>query len=266
MRWDINMKSVSFVIPVYNEEERINITLQALDKGIYYTGIKLDEVIFVDDGSTDKTVKIIQEWDKYRKINFSVKIISYEENKGKGYAIKQGMNASKTDYTLFFDADMSTPLTEIKKFIPQIENDVDIIVGTRKNGHSTVIKHQPLYREFLGHGFTFLSQFILNTWITDFTCGFKAVSRKAKDEIFQKAKINRWGYDAEMIFLGRILQYSIQEVPVIWSNDDRSKVNLFTDIPKTLLDLIYIRLSHVSFLPSYIKTLRFGFNTNEELS
>ncbi len=253
------MKKVTFVIPVYNEEERIYKTFEALEKGVYFTGIALDKIIFVNDGSTDNTLKILKEWDKYRTNNISVKIISYKQNMGKGYAIKQGMMASKADYTLFFDADMSTPLTELKKFLPSIEKEVDVIVGTRKNGHSTVVKHQPLYRELLGRGFTFLSQLILNTWVTDFTCGFKALSRQAKNDIFQKAKIDRWGYDAEILFLAKSLGYSMQEVPVVWSNDDRSKVNLIIDIPKTLFDLLYIRISHLSPIPSQIKSMRFGF-------
>ncbi len=253
------MKTLSFVIPVFNEEERIFKTLQALEKGVYFTGLTLDEVIFVNDGSTDYTLKLLKEWDKYRTTNFSVKIISYKQNKGKGYAIKQGMLASKADYTLFFDADMSTPLNELNKFLPFIEQNIDVIIGTRKNGHSTVVKHQPLYRELLGRGFTFLSQLILNTWVTDFTCGFKAFSRKAKTSIFQNAKINRWGYDAEILFLARTNQYNMQEVPVVWANDDRSKVNLIVDIPKTLFDLLYIRAAHLSIIPSYTKSIRFGF-------
>ena len=88
-----------------------------------------------------------------------------------------------------------------------------VIVGTRKNGQSTVIKHQPRHREILGRAYTLLSQLILNTWVTDFTCGFKAFSREAKDDIFSRSKIDRWGYDSEILFLAGRLGYNISNKP-----------------------------------------------------
>lgn len=241
-----NMKTISFVIPVYNEEKRLKKAFNALEKGFSFAGIKLEKIIFVNDGSTDKTVlKIKAEKTILQKATKAkVEIVSYFRNMGKGYAVRQGMFASNSDYTLLFDVDMSTPLSEFGKFMPFIEKKIDVIVGTRKNGHSTVVKHQPLYRELLGKGFTLLSNTILNTWVTDFTCGFKAYSRYAKNEVFSRAFINRWGYDAENLFLARKLGFSIEEKAVKWTNDERTKVNLFRDLPQTLLDLFRIRFNH----------------------
>jgi len=239
------MKSLSFVIPIYNESKRLHKTFEALQGGFSFSGIKLEKVIFVDDGSIDNTKdKIKRQKLKLKQIlKAKIEVISYPINRGKGYAVKQGMLASDSDYTLFFDADMSTPLSEFSKLMPHIQKQVDVLVGTRKNGHSTVVKHQPLYRELLGRGFTLISQLILNTWVTDFTCGFKAFSRTAKNEIFPLAQIERWSYDSEILYLGRMLGYKLQEVPVLWKNDEGTKVNLLKDIPKTLIDLISIRLS-----------------------
>lgn len=240
------MKTLSFVIPVYNEENRIEKTIKALKKSFSFDGIKLEQIIFVNDGSTDNTLKLINSQKK--EIESASKsqliILSYKHNKGKGYAVKQGMLKSKSDYTLLFDADISTPINEFMKFIPYINKDIDVVIGTRKNGKSTVLKHQPRYRELLGKGFTLLSNVILNTWVTDFTCGFKAFSKKAKDEIFPKSIIDRWGYDAEIIFLARKLNYSIREQAVTWKNDDHTKVNLLKDLPKTFYDLFKIRTYH----------------------
>ncbi len=240
------MKTLNFVIPVYNEEKRLNKTFKALEKEFIFDGIKLKKIIFVDDGSTDKTLQKLQnaKKTKLKKIAKKIQIISYENNMGKGYAVKQGMLASKSDYTLFFDADMSTPLSEFAKLIPYIEKNFNVIIGTRKNGHSTVIKHQPFYRELLGKGFTLLSNIILNTWVTDFTCGFKLFSKKAKNEVFKRSFVNRWGYDAEIMYLSKNLGYEIHEKAVIWSNDEKTKVNLLLDIPQTISDLIKIRISH----------------------
>jgi dolichyl-phosphate beta-glucosyltransferase len=237
------MKTLNFVIPVYTEEKRFDKTVSDLLKGFKFKEISLKKIIFVDDGSSDATAKLIQKYSKSlsNALNCKVHLISYKPNKGKGFAVKTGMLASKADYTLFFDADMSTPLEEFKKFIPFILQGKDVIIGTRKNGHSTVVVPQPLYRQVLGRGFTLLSNIILNTWVTDFTCGFKAFSNQATQNIFATAKINRWGYDSELMFLSKKLGYSIQEVPVVWINDDRSRVNLLQDLPGSLKELFSIR-------------------------
>lgn len=248
------MKSISFVIPVYNEAKRLSKTFKALNElrlprgpalsGV--EGLKLKEVIFVNDGSTDRTkLEIVNcKLEIEKKLDAKVKIISYKVNKGKGNAIRQGMLASSSDYTLFFDADISTPLSELEKFVPFIKKGIDVIVGTRKNGESTVIKHQPRYRELLGQGFTSLTRFVLQLDVTDFTCGFKAFSKRAKDTIFQKAKINGWGYDAEILFLAKKYNFSIVEKAVLWSNDKDTKVKLYKAVPQTLYDLIAISWYH----------------------
>lgn len=233
------------MIPVYNEEARLAKTFEALRSFKAPRGLTLEQVIFVNDGSKDPTASKIKKF----KTTLPIKLISYTHNKGKGYAIRTGMRESKSDYTLFFDADMSTPLSELEKFVPFMKQGTDVIVGTRKNGHSTVIRHQPFIREKLGKGFTLLTQLTLNTWVTDFTCGFKAFSKDATHEIFSKANIDRWGYDAEIIFLARILKYSIQEKAVTWANDERTKVNLAKAIPQTIGELVRIRYMH-SLLPT----------------
>lgn len=237
------MKTLTFVIPVYNEEKRIEKTFKALMKGVYFAGMKLEKVIFVDDGSRDNTKSKIQMIKSKieKKLKAKVKIISYNKNRGKGYAIKKGMLASKSDYTLMFDADMSTSLYQLRKFLPFIKKGVDVIVGTRKNGESTIIKHQPLYRELLGWGFTLLSNIILGICVTDFTCGFKVFSKKAKNKIFENTIINRWSYDAEIFYLAKKMNLTIQEKSVTWKNDPETKVNLWKDLPETLIDLFKIR-------------------------
>jgi dolichyl-phosphate beta-glucosyltransferase len=249
------MKTLSFVIPFYNEEKRIKKTINALLAGFYFNEIKLEEIIFVNDGSKDKTEKIILKNKKNieKKLKTKIKIISYSPNQGKGYAIKKGMLASESDYTLMFDVDMSTPLSEFKKFIPFIRDNIDVIIGTRKNGKSTVIKHQPLYRELLGKGFTLLTNIILNTWVTDFTCGFKAFSKFAKNRIFEKSIIKRWAYDAEILYLAKNMNLSIKEVPVKWKNDPKTKVKLIRDLPETLKDLLKIRINDYNLLISFNK-------------
>jgi len=240
------MKTISFVIPVYNEEKRLHKTFSALESFIAPEALRLQEVIFVNDGSNDNTKSIIQssKLKIEKKLKARIKIVSYSKNQGKGYAVKQGMLASNSDYTLFFDADMSTPLSELKKFMPFIKEGTDVIIGTRKNGKSTVLIHQPKLREFLGKGFTLLTQKILRLSVSDFTCGFKAFSKNAKDQIFKKSIIKRWGYDAEIIFLAEKLNFSIAEKSVTWSNDNDTKVKIYKAIPETFMELFLIYWKH----------------------
>lgn len=240
------MKTISFVIPVYNEEKRLHKTFSALESFVVPEVLKLQEVIFVNDGSTDNTKSDIQSSKQRieKKLKTKVKIVSYSKNQGKGYAVKQGMLASNSDYTLFFDADISTPLAELNKLVPFILSDINVIIGTRKNGESTVLVHQPKLREFLGKGFTLLTQKILRLSVTDFTCGFKAFSRQAKNQIFRKSIIKTWGYDAEIVFLANKYDFSIAEKSVIWSNDKNTKVKLYKAVPQTFMELFLIYWQH----------------------
>jgi dolichyl-phosphate beta-glucosyltransferase len=240
------MKTLSFVIPVYNEEKRLPKTFSALSKFRAPEGLELQEVIFVNDGSRDATKRNIQDTATMLKkaLGAKIKIVSYTQNKGKGYAVKQGMLNANSDYMLFFDADMSTPLSELNKFMPYIKMGKDVIIGTRKNGQSTVVVHQPKVRELLGKSFTLITKIALRLNVTDFTCGFKLFSKEAKDKIFKQCTINTWGYDAEILFLAKKLNFPIQEKAVLWSNDKNTKVKLYKAIPQTFMELFLINWRH----------------------
>ena len=141
-----------------------------------------------------------------------------------------------------------------------------MIIGTRKNGESTVVKHQPRFRELLGRAYTLLSQLILNTWVTDFTCGFKAFSREARVDVFTRSMIDRWGYDSEILYLSRKLGYNIVEKAVIWSDDSDTKVKLSKAVFTSLAELFRIRFYNITgrYEFGYARKLasRFGFAGN----
>lgn len=235
------MKTLSLVIPVFNEEKRLDEAFRQLEEFMCPKGFKLSQVIFVDDGSQDKSKKLILDFIRTRTC---YKLISYSPNRGKGYAVRLGCNNSQSDYTLVADADMSTSLSQISRFEKHMRMGIDAIVGTRRNGVSTVIVHQPVYREFLGNCFTILTRILLNTPVSDFTCGFKAFSKKAKDEIFTKSIIDRWGFDAEILFLARKMNFLMVEQTVLWANSAGSKVVLYKAIPQTIIELFKIRIHH----------------------
>ena len=227
---------LSIVIPLYNEEGRIK-NLYKVYNHLKNLGLNY-EILLVNDGSTDNTLKKINSLNK--KIKFM--LVSYNVNKGKGAAIKEGMLLAKGKYLLFTDIDLSTPIEQFNKFIPHLQNN-DILIGSRRIRGSNIKKRQSLIRENLGRTFTILSQIFLKLKISDFTCGFKCFSKKAAQEIFSRQKINRWGFDSEILFLAKKLRYKIKEVPVEWSNDPNSKILFPHDIFRSLFDLYKIRLN-----------------------
>lgn len=225
---------LSIIIPLYNEQERLNKLTKVYE---FLNRQKFDyEVILINDGSTDNTLKTI----KKLADRFKFTLETYEENRGKGFAIKKGIMAAKSNYLLLTDIDLSTPLEEFNKFLPYLKAK-NIIIGSRKTKGSTLQKRQGFLRENLGKGFTLLSQLFLNLYLSDFTCGFKCFPKQAAKEIFSKQKINRWGFDSEILFLAKKFGYEIIEVPVRWSNDSKTKVKFPQDIIRSLVDLCTIR-------------------------
>lgn len=237
---------LSIVIPVFNEAKRIYKTFDALNAYTASYGFSLLEVIFVNDGSTDSTLSKLKEFKKTSKL--PITIHSYTQNKGKGNAVRIGMIESTGDFALLCDADMSTPLSELKKLSKYAESNNDVIIGTRKNGRSTVLVHQPKFREFLGKGFTLITKISLNLPVTDFTCGFKLFSRKAVVTIFNESVINGWGYDAEILYIAKKKRLFMVEKAVMWSDDKNTHVNILTAVPKTIYEIGKIISIH-SILP-----------------
>lgn len=230
---------ISVIFPVFNEEKRV---LRNLIKTYsYLESLNIPyEIIVVDDGSKDGTVKIIKELIEERK---SIVFFSLKKNIGKGGAIRYGVKRSKGKYLFFSDIDLSVPISFIPKFTQALDQGYDIAIASRRKKGSIVMKKQHPLRQTLGHVFTKLSTFIFDLEVTDVTCGFKAFSSKSAKTLFSQAKINRWAFDTEILYLAKKNGLRLRELPVHWSNQKGTKVNLIRDIPFTLLDLITIRLS-----------------------
>lgn len=234
---------ISIIIPLFNEEKRVSKAIESLNR--YLSQKDFDsEVFFVNDGSTDRTVEKI----KSLKPEFNFKILSYQPNMGKGYAVKVGMCSAKGSYRLITDVDMSTPVEEFDKFLPLLNKDV-VLIGTRKGSNSKVLKHQPIFRQKMGEVFTLLSNILITPGISDFTCGFKCFPKEAAQKVFSKALIKRWSYDPEILFLTRKFNYKIQEISVFWSDDPQTRVKLLGDSLSSLIDLFRIRINN--FLGKY---------------
>lgn len=238
------MKSITLVIPTYNENGRIKKTIETLKKGVYLYGQKLKEIIFTDDGSTDETLSLLKASRKSieRKVKARVKIISYEKNKGRGFAIRQAVLHARGDYILYADADFSIPLNNIKKFVRYMKKDYDVIIGSKKiKGAEEIIKRS-FTRRIVGYGHSFIAYLALGIFVWDFQGGFKLFSRRFVEKIFPYLQINRWGFDMEVIFLAKKLKYKFKEIPVRWGHiENNSKVMLARDIFRSLYEMARIK-------------------------
>lgn len=238
------MKSITLVIPTYNENGRIKKTIETLKKGVYLYGQKLQEIIFTDDGSTDETLELLKSSRKAieRKIKARVKIISYEKNKGRGFAIRQAVLHAKGDYVLYTDADFSIPLSNIKKFIPYMKKDYDVIIGSKKIKGAQEIVKRSLVRRIVGYGHSMMVYLSLGVFVWDFQGGFKLFSKRFVKKIFPYLQINRWGFDMEVIYLAQKLRYKLKEIPVRWGHvENNSKVILVRDIFRSLYEMARIK-------------------------
>lgn len=225
--------TISLIVPVFNEAKRIH-NLKAIDEYVKRNK-QIREIIVVNDGSTDETMSIIKGSNYMSKTS----IVSYTKNQGKGYAIKKGILSARGTHVIFIDIDLSTPLTMIEKAVKRFGSH-DIVIGTRKSKSAHLKKRQPLLREWMGRGFTFLSQTLLGVSVSDFTCGFKCFTTKSARHIFSKQKIKRWSFDAESLFLAKKYGYTIGEIPVTWKNDPHTKVRFPQDILISLVELFSI--------------------------
>jgi dolichyl-phosphate beta-glucosyltransferase len=229
---------VSIIIPAYNEAKRIAHTLEAIHQ---YCQQKpwTSEIIVVDDGSQDQTVEVVQQF--ATKIPH-LKIIGYQPNHGKGYAVKQGVLQSEGAYILFTDADNSTPIEEFDKMYPLLDN-YPVIIGSRYIKGSDIKIKQSKYRILIGRLGNFVIQSFLIDGIKDTQCGFKAFQHTAAKEIFSRMRINRFGFDMELLAIARLLKYDIKEIPVSWFNAADSRVRPIKDAFRTLKELIMIKLN-----------------------
>ena len=225
---------LSIVIPVYNEENRIERFLVTVVRYLKKKDFSY-EIIIVDDGSKDATVDIIKVFlDKNMPEKYS--IIKLPKNFGKGGAVRKGMLDAKGEYILFADADGSTSIEEIDSFLTYFKPEDGVYIGRR-----TLKKGAPFNRIFFGSGYTLMANCFLQLNISDYTCGFKCYRRDCAQKIFSRQTLNNWSFDTEDLFIARNCGYSIREVLVDWQHTPGSKVNVLKNIFVCAYDLLRIR-------------------------
>jgi dolichyl-phosphate beta-glucosyltransferase len=232
----LEFHSVSVVIPAYNEGERIESTLGKLIEHLEKNFPRF-EIIVVDDGSVDDT------GDKVKRIaetNRHIELVSYFPNRGKGFAVRQGMLRANNDAALFTDADLSTPVEEIEMALGELARGFPVVIASRRHPDSTIISHQSRARELIGRIFNALVRLMLGLPYKDTQCGFKCFTRSAAKEIFGRARIDTFSFDVEVLLIAGALGYAIKEIPVRWTNAPGSKVRPLRDALTILSELLIL--------------------------
>lgn len=227
---------ISVIIPVYNESKRIVPSLMAIIDYCKKT-FNMYEIIIIDDGSTDNTKEVLSEIVK----NNNIKFITYEKNKGKGYAVRQGILVSKGNFILITDADLSTPIEEVEKLLIFCESCYDVVIGSRWLKESEILIKQPWWREVMGRVFNIIVRSLLKLEFMDTQCGFKLLRGEVGKYLAKRAIIDRFAFDVEILYLSKKEGFKIKEVPVKWLNSKDSKVKPIRDSLNCLIDVIKIK-------------------------
>ncbi len=235
---------LSIIIPAYNEEKRIGTTLFSVADYLRQKGY-LGEILVVDDGSKDGTVKLVKE---IQKQITQIKVIENKENHGKGYVVRQGMLKAQGKYLIFMDADNATRMEEFDKALPYLQEGIEVVIGSRHIKGSYIKIEQPYYRRLLGRAANLLIRLVLLPGIRDTQCGFKVFGKKAAREIFSRQTIMRWGFDMEILVIAKSLGYKIKEFPVNWYNALDSRVRPIKGAVSTLRELYRIKVNQIKGL------------------
>lgn len=229
---------LSIVIPCYNEARRIGITLE---KVLQYceSSSRPAELVIVDDGSSDSTPAILQDFQKRWP---ATRIFRNEPNRGKGFSVRRGVLEARGEFVLFTDADLSAPIEETDKLLAALESSrADAAVGSRAMNRQLIGVHQPRFRELSGRFFNFCVRLATGLKIQDTQCGLKLFRRSSTRRAFELQTVEGFGFDPELLFLIVRLGGKVVEVPVRWDDNPATRVRFLRDAPKMLMDLVTLR-------------------------
>jgi glycosyltransferase involved in cell wall biosynthesis len=231
---------LSIIIPAYNEEKRLARALSRIRD--YFRNGPMGpgqvEILVVDDGSTDRTAQITQEWARAMP---SLRLVSNGENRGKGFSVRHGMLEARGRIALFTDADLSSPIEESQKLLAAIDAGNDVAIGSRAMDRSLISVHQSRLRELAGMTFNGFVRLFTGLPFHDTQCGFKAFLRERSRVVFEQQRVARFGFDPEILFLAKRHGLRIIEVPVRWAHDPATKVHVIRDSLLMFADLFFIR-------------------------
>jgi dolichyl-phosphate beta-glucosyltransferase len=221
-------RSLSIIIPAYNEQVRLPETLRRVEQYLIETNWEFYEILVVDDGSTDGTANSATDFARGRG---HIRVLQNGLNRGKGFSVRHGMLEARGEWRLFSDADLSTPIEELEKLWCVVGNgDYEIAIGSRALDTSLIGVHQPAYREMMGKIFNRVMRLATGLAIWDTQCGFKLFRGDVAAQAFSRQTLERFGFDAEVLHIAERLGYRIKEVPVRWNHVEGSKVGMLTGL------------------------------------
>ncbi|MBO0912376.1 MAG: glycosyltransferase family 2 protein [Acidobacteria bacterium] len=233
------MPRYSIIIPAYNEGARLGVTLDRVLGYVADRGWDA-EVIVVNDGSKDNTAELV----RARSVTSArLRLIENPGNRGKGYAVRNGMLSATGGIVLFTDADLSAPIEQAAKLFDAIESGFDVAVGSRWLDPTLQAQRQSPARQFYGRSFNLLLKTLLGLNFKDTQCGFKAFTSRAAHKLFSLQTIEGWGFDAEILYLARRLGFSVKEVPVVWSDRAGTRIQPIRDGILMVGEALAIRLN-----------------------
>src|SRR5215469_527208 len=231
------MPKYSIIIPAYNESARLGTTL---DRVLGYVSAQHwdAELVVVNDGSRDGTADMVQ---RYAHSHAGVRLLENPGNRGKGYSVRNGMLNASGDVLLFSDADLSAPIEESARWFSAIESGADIAIGSRWLKPEMQNHRQSLLRQFYGRLFNLVLRILLGLNFKDTQCGFKAFTRPAAQNIFSRQRIERWGFDPELLYLARRSGLKVQEVAVEWAHVEGTRISPLRDGLRMFEEVLRVR-------------------------
>lgn len=233
---------LSIVVPAYNEERRLEATLRAMAAHLCEQRRSF-ELLVVDDGSTDGTSRLVHRLSEELP---ELRLIRLAENRGKGFAVRSGVVNSRGRLVLFADADGATPITELGRLEAAIAAGADVAIGSRAVHADGVRVAAKLYRHLMGRAFHLMVGALAVRGIADTQCGFKLFRAAVAHDLFSRMRMRGFSFDVEVLLMAQRLGYGIAEVPVNWTHQPGSRVNLALDSVRMAWDLFIIRAHYLS--------------------
>jgi dolichyl-phosphate beta-glucosyltransferase len=227
----------SIVIPAYNEGQRLGATLESVLAYVHAQAWDA-EVLVVNDGSRDNTADIVRSFAERDPV---LRLLENPGNRGKGYSVRNGMLNARGQILLFSDADLSSPIEEAPKLFAALAEGADIAIGSRWLRAETQTQRQSLHRQLFGRVFNLMLRMTLGLKFKDTQCGFKAFKRPAAQTIFPLQRIERWGFDPEILFLARKFGFQVKEIPVLWGHSGDSRINPLLDGARMFQEMLHVR-------------------------
>jgi len=221
------LSSLSVIIPAYNEESRLPLSLRKIADHLGREPRRPAEILVVNDGSSDGTAAAARQLaHKLEGPNLSIRVLDNPGNHGKGYSVRHGMLEGRHDWLLFTDADLSAPIEELDKLAQAVSRgSYDVAIGSRALDRSLIGVHQPWFRETMGRIFNLAVRLSTGLPFSDTQCGFKLFRREAAHKIFSRQLLERFGFDVEILYLAKKFGFRVTEVPVRWDHVEGTKVS-----------------------------------------